>query len=99
MKKNTGQKIFLGFVFVYLFVPVIATIIYSLATKWDSTILPEGYTLQFYAALFSDKRFLLSLLKTMNISLLTAIVSVIVLLLVIILKKVHYHRMHSVFIK
>ncbi len=97
MKKNTGQKIFLGFVFVYLFLPVIATIIYSLATKWDSTILPEGYTLQFYATLFNDKRFLLSLLKTMNISLLTSIISVIILVPCIYLAVVYCKKLEKVF--
>ena len=97
MKRNTGSKIFLGLLFLYLFIPVIATIIFSVSTRWDSTILPEGYTLQFYSKLFSDNRFILSLLRTINVSIITSVVSVIILVPCVYMSVVYYKPLERVF--
>ncbi|MFW5438323.1 ABC transporter permease [Paenibacillus apiarius] len=45
-------------VLTYLFLPVVATLLYSLATSWNKTILPEGLTLQWFGELFQDTRFI-----------------------------------------
>lgn len=97
MKKKAGPKIFLVFLFIYLFVPVVATIIYSVSTKWDITVLPEGYTLQCYTKLFTDERFLMSLLRTINVSLIVSLISVIILLPSIYLSTVYYKRLEKLF--
>lgn len=39
----------------YLGVPVLATFLFSLATRWDATVLPEGYTLAWYARMLADR--------------------------------------------
>jgi putative spermidine/putrescine transport system permease protein len=97
VKKNVKQKIFLTLVMIYLFIPVVATILFSLATKWDSTVLPEGYTLKCYATLFSDQRFIMSLLRTINVSIITAVVSVVILVPCIYMTVVYYKRLEKLF--
>ncbi|MDN0085611.1 ABC transporter permease [Crenobacter sp. SG2305] len=41
-----------------LTVPIVATLLYSLAQRWEATILPEGLTLAWYGQLWHDERFL-----------------------------------------
>ena len=36
----------------YMLLPIVSTYIFSVATRWDRTILPEGYTLEFYIRAF-----------------------------------------------
>ena len=43
---------------IVLALPLVAALIYSLATEWSATVLPSGFTLEWYAALWSDPRFL-----------------------------------------
>jgi putative spermidine/putrescine transport system permease protein len=44
---------------VYMFLPVVATYAFSIATRWDRTILPEGLTTAWYATAFQDRWFLI----------------------------------------
>ncbi len=43
---------------VIMLVPIVATLAYSLSSRWGATILPDGYTLKWYITLLSDTRFL-----------------------------------------
>lgn len=40
-----------------MLVPIIATLVYSLSSRWGATILPDGFTLDWYLKLLSDARF------------------------------------------
>jgi putative spermidine/putrescine transport system permease protein len=42
---------------VYLLVPILATLLYAFAGKWDRSVLPRELTLKWFADLFSDGRF------------------------------------------
>ncbi|MBY8159120.1 ABC transporter permease [Vibrio fluvialis] len=41
-----------------MLVPIIATLVYSLSSHWGATILPEGFTFDWYLKLLSDARFI-----------------------------------------
>lgn len=41
-----------------MLVPIIATLVYSLSSRWGATILPDGFTLDWYLKLLSDTRFI-----------------------------------------
>ncbi|NLS11854.1 ABC transporter permease [Vibrio sp. SM6] len=41
-----------------MLIPIAATLIYSLSSRWGATILPDGFTLRWYAELLTDPRFL-----------------------------------------
>lgn len=59
----------------YLALPLLATLAFSLATVWSRTVLPEGYTLEWYVAAVRDDRFWPTTLRTLQATLGAAIIS------------------------
>ncbi|MFV0486959.1 MAG: ABC transporter permease [Vibrio fluvialis] len=41
-----------------MLVPITATLVYSLSSRWGATILPDGFTIDWYLKLLSDARFI-----------------------------------------
>lgn len=41
-----------------LTLPIVATLIYSLSSRWGATVLPDGFSIGWYLQLWSDPRFL-----------------------------------------
>lgn len=58
MKKRGLADFFFLLLMGYLLLPVLATMLYAFATKWNKTILPEGLTLKWLSALFQDTDFM-----------------------------------------
>lgn len=54
--RRSGPMVWVSYVIVLLFlgIPILATFLFSVATKWSNTILPEGYTLAWYAQMLRD---------------------------------------------
>jgi putative spermidine/putrescine transport system permease protein len=80
MKKHVSAPIAAVLISIYLLVPLIMTLLYSVFSKWNS-ILPEGFTLRYYAELFSDQSFAISLMRTILISILPILITSAVILL------------------
>ena len=59
----------------YMFLPIISTYMFSIATRWDRTILPEGYTLQSYVRAFQASYFIITLRNSIILSIGAVIVS------------------------
>lgn len=59
----------------YLGLPLLATIAFSLATVWSRTIVPEGYTLDWYKAAVTNDLFLPTITHTLQATLGAAIIS------------------------
>lgn len=57
----------------YMLVPIIATYVFSIATRWDRTILPEGYTLEWYRTAFAASYFVSTLRNSLIVSLATVL--------------------------
>lgn len=97
MKSN---KLFHGsvatIVMIYLFIPLIATFLYSIATDWYRTILPEGYTLAWYQELFTDPRFLQALQRTLLVCLIAICISIGVMVPTIFIVTVYFSRWERV---
>ncbi|QKJ88949.1 ABC transporter permease [Paramixta manurensis] len=55
------HRIIVWLVFLILAVPLAVTLLYALATEWGATIVPDGFTLKWMTALWSDPRFLTAL--------------------------------------
>ncbi len=62
-----------------MLLPIISTYIFSVATRWDRTILPEGYTLQFYEKATQSSYFNSTLRNSLILSLATVLVSLIII--------------------
>ncbi len=48
-----------------LLIPILATLLYSLSSRWGATILPDGLSFKWYLQLWSDPRFLAALGRSM----------------------------------
>lgn len=79
MKRINLPSLSFALVMLYLFFPVIATVLYSLATEWNSTIFPEGLTVKWFAQLYADPRFLQAFGRSFLLSSLTTIVAVVII--------------------
>ena len=77
---NKKHYFIVGIILLFLSIPVLGTILYSFSSSWGATVLPDGLSLKWYNQLFSDTRFILSLQR----SLLLAVVSLVISLIVII---------------
>lgn len=54
--KTKGARILMVFIMIYLLIPLVVTIIYSLFKKWTG-ILPEQFSLDSYVTIFKDPEF------------------------------------------
>ena len=71
------QIVIIGAFLFYMFIPIISTYLFSIATRWDRTILPEGYTLEFYGKTYEASYFLSSLRNSIILSVSTIFVSLV----------------------
>ena len=62
------SKVIVVAMIVYLFLPFVITGLYSVAEKWSTSILPEGYTFQYYQEMFTSDRFWAAILRSVCIS-------------------------------
>lgn len=60
----------------YIMVPMAAVVLYGLATRWSTRILPDGYTLRHWADAFADARFLAVLWRSLWLAVLVAVLDV-----------------------
>jgi putative spermidine/putrescine transport system permease protein len=60
---------------VYMILPLIATLGFSLATIWSRTVLPEGYTLHWYREAIADERFQPTVTRSLKVVLASSILS------------------------
>lgn len=80
MKRSKSGPVTVVVVSLYLLIPLLMTLVYSVFSKW-SDILPEGFTLKYYWELFSDASFGVSLMRTVLISVMPIILTALVVLL------------------
>ncbi|WP_081756603.1 ABC transporter permease [Gorillibacterium massiliense] len=97
-KSGQGAKgkwvfvLILALLFVYLFLPVAATLLFSVAGEWQTEILPKSYTLKWYGDIFSDPRFLQAVGHTLLTGCLTVGIALIVLVPVIFVLVVYFPK-------
>jgi len=78
--RPAGWQIFsIALFLVYMLLPIVSTYVFSVATRWDRTILPEGYTIEFYIRAFQTSYFISTLRNSLILSLATILVSLIVI--------------------
>jgi putative spermidine/putrescine transport system permease protein len=73
------QVALVGIFLLYMLLPIFSTYVFSIATRWDRTILPEGYTLEFYATAAAASYFTITLRNSLILSLATVLVSLIII--------------------
>ena len=83
-KKSAGSVAIMLLVMIYLLIPLVISIIYSVFHKWTGVI-PEGFTLHNYVDLFTDSNFLASVGRSIAMSIIPIIVTIVIVLSVSIL--------------
>ena len=74
MRMNKSlRSIVLVIFLLFMIIPLIATFLFSISTRWDRTILPEGLTLEWWKKVTSRSAFGLTLRNSFYISFATAI--------------------------
>lgn len=62
--RNFFFKLIIIAIILYLLIPLLATLTYSFATSWTTTVLPQGLKLDWYIQLFNDRNFYGAMLRT-----------------------------------
>lgn len=76
MKRGTAWRaVVIALFLVFMIVPIIATALFSVATRWDRTIWPEGLTLAWWAKVTARSAFQDTLFNSLAVALATVAVS------------------------
>jgi putative spermidine/putrescine transport system permease protein len=78
--RPAGWQVLLIVLFLfYMILPIVSTYVFSVATRWDRTILPEGYTFEFYERAFQTSYFNITLRNSFILSMATVMVSLLLI--------------------
>lgn len=96
MKNRTerGPAIVIIIILIYLLIPLVVSIIYSLFTNWTG-IVPQGFTLQTYVDLFQDKTFLASIGRTIVIAIIPIVITILLVLLALFVTVVYFPKLEK----
>ena len=80
MRMNPSLRLIILIFFVaFMVIPVIATVFFSVSTRWDRSIFPEGFTLEWWQKVTSNQAFHITLRNSINLSLGTSLALVILI--------------------
>lgn len=89
-RKHTLSHIIITVLLLYLLIPLIGTFLFSIATKWQTTVFPEGFTFKWYLQMVTDVRFLESVARSFAASGLSVAASIAVMVPAIFLVEVYF---------
>jgi putative spermidine/putrescine transport system permease protein len=89
-------KVIVGLLVIYLLIPLVGTFLFSIASKWDHTILPESYTMNWYIELFQDERFFDAFQRTVFLIVITVFLSVTIMLPTIFIITVYFSKFEGI---
>ena len=81
-------------VIIWLVLPLLATIIYSLFEDWTG-IIPKGFTLANYESIFTNEDFLTSMYQTVLICIIPIFITVLIMLLALFVVTVYFPKIEK----
>ncbi len=60
----------------YMLLPILAVLLYSLATRWMAHILPDGYTLGYWRAAFNDPRLVAAATRSVTLATVAVLIDI-----------------------
>lgn len=87
-----GRFMLFGVLALYMVLPVLAVVLYSIATRWTAHVLPDGYTLQHWVTAFSSPRLLSVILRTFGLAALVTVIDIILVVPASYWQRVHNPR-------
>lgn len=82
-----------GLFLIYTFLPLTATLFFSLARRWTTTLLPESWTIDAYVQVFGDPAFAAAMGRSVFLSVIAATIQVGVVLLVLLAVNIGKNRL------
>jgi putative spermidine/putrescine transport system permease protein len=81
-KRKTGwtHRSLMLLLMIYLLLPLLATGLYAFAKKWQTTVLPESWTLEWVSQMFQDFRFLEALWTSLYLCIISVALSLVIML-------------------
>ena len=95
-KGNRKHYIITIVILILLSVPVAGTMLYSISSSWGATILPDGFTGKWFAALITDSRFIASLERSLAIGVISLILSMVIVIPSIIIAAYYFPKILKV---
>lgn len=95
-KGNRKHYIITIVILILLSVPVAGTMLYSISSSWGATILPDGFTGKWFAALVTDSRFIASLERSLAIGVISLILSMVIVIPSIIIAAYYFPKILKV---
>lgn len=86
---KVSANIVMTCVIVWLLIPLVATILYSLFEKWTG-IIPAGFSLNSYAAILSNANFLTSIYQTILLCIVPIVLTIILVLLALFVVTIYF---------
>lgn len=93
-KKNVGSVVAIALILVYLLLPLVVSIIYSLFSNWTDVI-PRGFTVENYVELFTNPNFLASLGRTLVLCIFPIICTIIIVLLALFVTTIFFPKLEK----
>ena len=86
---KVSANIVMTCVIIWLLIPLVATIIYSLFEDWTG-IIPSGFTLQNYVTIFSNQKFLVAIYQTILLCIVPIVLTIILVLLALFVVTIYF---------
>lgn len=93
-KKTTGSVIVLVLIMIYMSIPLLVSVIYSLFEKWTD-ILPEGFRLTNYITLLTDKDFVSSIGYSVMLCVVPILITIVVILLALFVTTIYFPKIEK----
>ena len=91
---KVSANIIMTIVIVWLLIPLVATIVYSLFEDWTG-IIPKGFTLANYELIYSDPAFLTTMYQTVLICIIPIVITIILVLLAQFVVTVYFPKLEK----
>lgn len=89
---NKKHCIIVAVILIFLSIPVIGTVMYSLSSVWDAKILPDGFTFKWYGQLLGDMRFLMALKRSLVLSVVSLLISLLIIVPSIVISAYYFPK-------
>ena len=93
-KKKFGAPLAIAVILIYLLIPLVVSIIYSLFSNWTGVV-PKGFTVENYVELFTNRNFLLSLGRTLILCIFPIIITIVLVLLALFVATIFFPKLEK----
>lgn len=93
-KSKVFSNVFMIAVIVWLLLPLVATLVYSLFRSWTD-IVPTGFSFDSYATLFNNTKFFTALYQTVLICIVPIAITIVVMLLALFVVTIYFPRLEK----